>query len=186
MPTSIAWPRVGFMKEYWIRVVTRNIQHQLELIDWINLLRSDVLMQLASLIFPHFYIFGWGFPEYLTFNLENFIGICNTTLIGIWYKSIYVLWLFIFFHVPPRKHNDLRIYMSEYKFLGFLHENYSSIACYGLPVEPWFLQRLFFHCCYKVHRSTSVRERTFYCLLKGTLKKILARQNITTFITDAC
>ena len=171
MPTSIAWPRVGFMKEYWIRVVTRNIQHQLELIDWINLLKSDVLMQLASLIFPHFYIFGWGFPEYLNFNLENFIGICNTTLIGIWYKSIYVLWLFIFFHVPPRKHNDLRIYMSEYKFLGFLHENYSSIACYGLPVEPWFLQRLFFIAVIKCIEVLQCVSELFIACWRGHWRK---------------
>ena len=63
MPTSIAWPRVGFMKEYWIRVVTRNVEHQLELIDLINLLKTDALMQLPSLIFSQFLRFWLRFPR---------------------------------------------------------------------------------------------------------------------------
>ena len=61
MPTSIAWPRVGFMKEYWIRFVTRNVEHQLELIDLINLLKTDALMQLASPIFSQFLHFWLRF-----------------------------------------------------------------------------------------------------------------------------
>ena len=54
MPTSIAWPRVGFMKEYWIRIVIQNVEHQLELIDLSNLLKTDALMQLASVVFSQF------------------------------------------------------------------------------------------------------------------------------------
>ena len=55
MPTSIAWPRVGFMKEYWIRVVNRNVEHQLELMDLTNLLKkTDALLQTASQIFSQF------------------------------------------------------------------------------------------------------------------------------------
>ena len=54
MPTSIAWPRVGFMKGYLIRIVTQNVEHQLELIDLTNLLKTNALMQLASVVFSQF------------------------------------------------------------------------------------------------------------------------------------
>jgi hypothetical protein len=54
MPTSIAWPRVGFMKEYWIIIVIQNVEHQLELIDLTYLLKTDALMQLASVVFSQF------------------------------------------------------------------------------------------------------------------------------------
>jgi hypothetical protein len=55
MPTSIAWPRVSFMKEYWIRIVTRNVEHQLELIDLTNFCFD------ASLIFSQFLRFWLRF-----------------------------------------------------------------------------------------------------------------------------
>ena len=54
MPTSIAWPRVGFMKGYWIIIVIQNVEHQLELIDLTYLLKTDALMQLASVVFSQF------------------------------------------------------------------------------------------------------------------------------------
>ena len=54
MPTSIAWPRVGFMKEYWIIIVIQNVEHQLELIDLTYLLKTDTLLQLASVVFSQF------------------------------------------------------------------------------------------------------------------------------------
>ena len=54
MPTSIAWPRVGFMKEYWIIIVIQNVEHQLELIDLTNLLKTDALLQLESVVFSQF------------------------------------------------------------------------------------------------------------------------------------
>ena len=92
MPTSIAWPRVGFMKEYWIIIVIQNVEHQLELIDLTNFCFD------ASLIFSQFLR-----SEYHNLILEKIIDIYNTNLIGICYKSSYVLWLFYFLQCPSKK-----------------------------------------------------------------------------------